>query len=251
MREPKKVYGDDFYRGQMNASYESAKVYAGHLSGIFLPRSVVDVGCGRGAWLKAFKELGVQKLSGFDGNWNSQEKIVDDAIAFTAFDLNQPIRSVDAARFDLAMSLEVAEHLEPASAATFVESLTGLSDLVMFGAAFTGQGGKNHINEQMPSYWARLFLARRYVPFDVFRPALWGDERVRFWYRQNTFLYAKDGSGAYEAIRAKGYHPVADIAFMDCVHPELYFKYMKPTFKRGFKMIRRALYNGVRRRAPA
>ena len=244
----KKVYGDDFYEDQMKASYESAKIYAGLLFGMISPESVVDVGCGRGTWLKAFREAGAKRLVGLDGNWNSQDNIVDDAVSFTAVDLNRPLPAPAGGRFDLAMSLEVAEHLEPGNAAGFVESLTGLSDTVMFGAAFPGQGGTNHINERVPSYWAGLFLARGYVPFDAFRPLVWGDPRVCFWYRQNTFLYVREGSEAIGAVRAGGLSPMPDVSFMDCPHPELYFRHARQSFGRGFKMIRSSIARGIRSR---
>src|SRR5262249_2270842 len=135
-------------------------------------------------------------------------------------DLNRLIKTED--RFDLAMSLEVAEHLLPASAEIFVASLTGLSDVIMFGAAYTAQGGRNHYNEQPPTYWAKLFAAQGFVPFDLFRAAVWGSEQVEFWYQQNTFLYVRNDSDAFNDLIAKGGVPVLNMAFMDCVHPKLY-----------------------------
>lgn len=119
MKELGALYGHEFYDEQMKGSYESAKLYAGRLSRIYFPDSVVDVGCGRGTWLKAFKEIGVNSLAGFDGPWNSQDKMIEASIAFKACDLNRPIICNE--KFDLAMSLEVAEHIEPASAMAFVQ----------------------------------------------------------------------------------------------------------------------------------
>ncbi len=240
-----RIYGDDFYEGQMGGSYESAAIYAVHLARLLHPASVVDVGCGRGTWLKAFKEVGASRLTGFDGDWNSSDNLLDDSIEFIAADLNRPVCSPDGSRFDLAMSLEVAEHLEPASAPILVDSLTGLADVVMFGAAYTGQGGKNHINERPHSYWAGHFREHGYVAYDFFRPYLWGDNRVCFWYRQNTFLYIREGCGFQEVMHSRGYSPLSDVAFMDCVHPELYMSYFikfgQPTFRQGMKMIFRSL----------
>jgi hypothetical protein len=214
------LYGDSFYAGHMAGSYRSARLYSECLSKVYSPVSVVDVGCGRGAWLKAFKESGASRLLGFDGVWNSQQKMIEDSLIFKAFDLNKPI--VVDERFDLAMSLEVAEHLAPSSAETFVKSLVGLSDVVMFGAAFVEQGGANHINERENSYWAGLFASHQYVAFDMFRPVFWGDSRVESWYQQNTFLYVRQGSLALAMISSKGMSPVSNLGFMDCLHPDLY-----------------------------
>ena len=220
MQNSSSLYGDAFYAGHMAGSYGSARLYSECLSRVYSPGSVVDVGCGRGTWLKAFKESGASRLLGFDGVWNSQQKMIEDSLDFKACDLNKPILSDE--RFDLAMSLEVAEHLEPASAETFVRSLIGLSDVVMFGAAFMEQGGASHLNERENSYWAGLFASHQYLAFDIFRPVFWGDKRVEPWYRQNTFLYVRKDSDALATIASKGISPMDSLGFMDCLHPDLY-----------------------------
>lgn len=213
-------YDDQFYSGQAPASYRSAAIYARHLWRYVQPRSVVDVGCGRGSWLKAFKELGSTQLTGVDGAWNSRDKMIDGAIEFIPSDLNAGIEI--GRTFDLAVSLEVAEHLAPEVASSFVHTLTDLSEIVLFGAACPGQGGVAHINEQFPSWWAKKFAEKGYMAFDLFRPAFWGNGEVQFWYRQNTFLYVRSTSTTFSQMRAHGLSPMQDTAFMDCVHPELH-----------------------------
>jgi len=228
MNSLNKLYDDGFYDAQMSGSYRSAKTYAGILSAFFIPDSVADVGCGRGTWLKAFKERGATNLVGFDGEWNAQSNMIEDDITFVQCDLNLPIKMADNdKKFDLAMSLEVAEHLLPSSAEKFVGSLTNLSDIVLFGAAFTGQGGRNHINERPPTYWAALFSPQAYVPFDIFRAAVWGNDDVEFWYQQNTFLYIRKDSSSYATMLSKGASPMPNVAFMDCVHPSLYYRKLR------------------------
>jgi len=115
----------------------------------------------------------------------------------------------------------VAEHLEPASADQFVECLTKAADVVLFSAAITNQGGTNHINERPHSYWANLFQGLGYSTFDLFRPAFWEDGRVCYWYRQNSFLYAKAESASFLSFLDQGLAPLRDFAMMDCVHPVL------------------------------
>lgn len=215
-------YSDDFYEGQMTGSLRSAVKYVDFVSTIYRPKSVADLGCGRGTWLKAFKDKGAAKVVGYDGPWNTQNNMVDQAIEFHSVDLNKPIDTGNTERFDLAMSLEVAEHLEASSASNFVDSLTRLSDVVLFSAAFTQQGGTNHINEQPHTYWAQLFALRDYVPYDLFRPLFWGDEEVEFWYQQNIFLYVKKNAPVAGLLSSVGHQPMKNIKFMDCVHPTLY-----------------------------
>jgi hypothetical protein len=214
-------YNEDFYKPQIEGSYNSAVAYVNHLTKIFAPKSVADLGCGRGAWLKAFGEHGATDLFGFDGSWNDQEKMIDDNIKFNPTDLNKPIARPKK-RFDLAISLEVAEHLNEESSTVFVQNLISLSDVVMFGAAYVGQGGTDHINEQLHTYWAEKFIKCGYVPYDLFRPAMWGNKQIEFYYQQNTFLYVKHTSDVNNKLRQAGYQPIENIEFMNCIHPKLY-----------------------------
>ncbi|MGQ0580729.1 MAG: methyltransferase domain-containing protein [Reyranella sp.] len=219
---PASVYDENFYSDQGESSYISAKKYVAILVPLLDVRRIVDVGCGRGTWLKAFKEGGAGELVGLDGPWNTQGRMIESSIEFHPVDLNKPLDVLANRRFDLAMSLEVAEHLHPSSASSFVASLANLSDVVLFGAAYTLQGGTNHINEQPHTYWADHFLSHGYVPFDLFRPVLWGSPEVDFWYQQNTFLYVREKSGAFGHLTGKSVSPIANTAFMNCVHPVLY-----------------------------
>jgi hypothetical protein len=97
-------------------------------------------------------------------------------------------------KFDLAMSLEVAEHLPKESAEKFIKELTLLSDVVLFSAAIPGQGGTHHINEQYPEYWAEIFKQQKYIPVDCIRPNIWNENGVEFWYKQNLLLFIKEES---------------------------------------------------------
>jgi hypothetical protein len=134
-------------------------------------------------------------------------------------DLRQPVK-VDA-RADLAISLEVAEHLPEESAETFVASLTGLARVVLFSAAIPRQGGTQHLNEQWPSYWAAKFAERGYRPIDVIRPKVWNIDTVSFWYKQNTLLYVHDDVlAAREDLRAL--HAATSGNPLDVVHPRLF-----------------------------
>lgn len=213
-------YSDEFYASQVGGSWRSAEIYINHLHTIWSPKSVVDVGCGRGTWLAAWAKRGITRLLGIDGNWNSKEQMLDPRIQFVATDLDQRI-NMDS-HFDLAMSLEVGEHLKPEVSENFVESISKLADAVLFSAAYVGQGGENHINTRPHSFWAELFFARGYSLFDVFRPVFWSDELVEPWYRQNAFLYVKMKHPLFEALTAFGYAPADDSRFIDCVHPWLY-----------------------------
>ncbi|MEP5567764.1 MAG: methyltransferase domain-containing protein [Halioglobus sp.] len=183
-------YDEDFYRYISQGAVNSArKVLPALLATLPEPvESVLDVGCGAGAWLSVWKAMGA-KVVGLDGNYLNPDQLMIDAGEFmpldlsAGFDLNR--------RFDLVQTLEVAEHLPESAAASFVASLCRHSDLVMFSAAPPGQGGENHVNEQPYDYWRKLFQEQGYDMYDPIRASLQGVLEVMPWYRYNTFLYVK------------------------------------------------------------
>src|SRR5271165_3642324 len=87
-------------------------------------------------------------------------------------------------QFDLAISLEVAEHLDSKYASSFVAALLKSSPVVCFSAAIPFQDGVNHVNEQWPDYWARLFASHDYLAIDCIREKIWDNEKVELWYAQ-------------------------------------------------------------------
>src|SRR5919108_2535643 len=165
------LYTEAFYECHRGGARSSAGVVVPMLIDLFGPRSVVDVGCGIGTWLAAFREHGVADVCGVDGDWVERAALEIPVERFVAADLTRPLR-LDRT-FDLVLSLEVAEHLPPASADTFIDSLTRLGAAIVFSAAIPLQGGVDHVNEQWPEYWVERFAARGYEAIDGLRPRIW------------------------------------------------------------------------------
>jgi hypothetical protein len=180
-------YDSTFFDYVNVGSVRSARELLPILREAIKPRSVLDVGCGQGAWLSVWKEQGVDDITGIDGDYVDRSRLIFPADSFVAQDLTTGFNL--GRRFDLAMSLEVAEHLPPSSAAAFVAGLVAHSDLVFFSAAQKGQGGDNHVNEQGLEYWRELFAEHNYIPFDYVRPRVAGNGRIEAWYRYNPILY--------------------------------------------------------------
>jgi SAM-dependent methyltransferase len=183
------LYDRRFYDVQSVGSRRSASVVVPLVMRLVAPISVCDVGCGVGTWLGVFREHGVMSALGVDGAHVALEMLQIPHADFVAKDLTLPLK-LDR-RFDLAVSLEVAEHLPERSAAGFVQSLTGMAPIVLFSAAVPGQGGTGHINEQWQDYWAALFAKEGFIPLDPIRPAIWTDSAVEWYYRQNILLYCR------------------------------------------------------------
>jgi SAM-dependent methyltransferase len=182
-------------------------------------RSVVDVGCGEGVWLAAFRRHGVGEILGIDGDYIDRGRLQIPECCFQPADLSKPLTV--AGVFDLAVSLEVAEHLPPESAAGFVESLTRLAPVVLFSAAIPFQGGTHHVNEQWPDVWAALFQVHEYALVDCIRKRIWRDEAVSASYAQNTLLFVRsDVLESSPGLRAE--LALANPDQLLLVHPTLY-----------------------------
>jgi SAM-dependent methyltransferase len=153
------------------------------------PKSVVDVGCGSGAWLCAFREHGVRQIVGIEGAYVDPSWLLIPKEYVRTMDLSKSFRMQET--FDLAVCLEVAEHLPKRCAPEFVESLVSLAPIVLFSAAVPEQGGVHHVNEQWPGYWAELFLRHGFRQLDTLRGQIWKNPEIKFFYRQNIFFYVR------------------------------------------------------------
>jgi SAM-dependent methyltransferase len=183
------AYTRNFYEGLRNGAARSAEAIVPLALQLLPARSVVDVGCGDGSWLAVFRKFGVDEILGIDGEYVDQGLLQIPRDCFQAVDLTKPFGLERV--FEMAVSLEVAEHLPADSAPVFVECLTRLAPAVLFSAAIPFQGGTNHINEQWPDKWAALFREHGYLPVDCIRKRIWTNKAVEWWYAQNTLLFVQ------------------------------------------------------------
>jgi hypothetical protein len=222
------IYSDEFYINQVGRAYDSAKAYFALVNPIFHPKSIVDVGCGRGAWLKAFRDWyedndnSLIKMYGVDGSWNSKEKLLVQTAEYFSADLNNLEELNLNLKVDILISVETAEHINSISTESFIKTLCQMSDVIIFSGAFKDQGGLYHFNERLHSDWASNFSANNFSVYDFFRPSLWGRSDVNYWYQQNVFLYVKNDSPSQRLLSEKGILPLNNIKFLDCVHYEAF-----------------------------
>jgi SAM-dependent methyltransferase len=182
-------YTKDFYNAFAENSMLSASKVVPLLLDLAEPRSVLDVGCGVGAWLSIFKQNGVTHIQGVDGPWVDKKSLLIDENCFVSANLEQAWEL--GRTYELVCSLEVAEHIPAAHAELFVTNLIRHGNIILFSAAVPGQGGVDHVNEQWPDYWIEIFGRFGLEVFDWIRWQVWDDDQIEPWYRQNMFLFAK------------------------------------------------------------
>lgn len=175
--------------------------------------SILDIGCGTGTWLCVANKLGVPNILGIDGVDLNDSELNISANDFIRQDLSIPFK-LDK-NFDMLLCLEVAEHLPEESSETLIDTLTSHCDFIIFSAAIPGQGGQNHINEQWPEYWQKLFLKKGYYPCGILRDLFWDNSKVEWWYKQNMLIYAP--KNILSALNLKDEKKVTSI-----IHPDLF-----------------------------
>jgi SAM-dependent methyltransferase len=186
------AYDNDFFTYIEKGARRSAQVIVPLLADILDIGSVLDVGCGRGIWLREWRNRGISDIIGVDGTYANDASLAIPPEQFVKCDLSQPFTL--GRRFDLVQSLEVGEHIAESCADIFVANLAAHSDVILFSAAVPGQGGEFHVNEQPYAYWRDKFAAKGFRTFDWLRPRIRRQSAVEPWYRYNTLMFARESA---------------------------------------------------------
>ena len=154
-----RIYDPDFFAqwGRRNAAYvESARVIAEELYARFQPRRLVDLGCGCGVYAHWFQMLGVEVLA-IDGVQPPADLAF--GLPIQIRDLTVPFEN-PWGPFDLALCLDVGEHIPVAQCDQFLSTITMFADTLLLACAPPGQGGHQHVNEQPKRWWIRRLAAK-------------------------------------------------------------------------------------------
>jgi hypothetical protein len=188
-----KLYSRRFFTRRQQRVSASAAALVPRLVELLQPASVIDIGCANGLWLEAFGRAGVGRLRGVDGPWVPKDALRVRAEQLHTLDLAKcplPYRLGEPGeRFDLLVSFELLEHLPAVRAESLVDAMCAMADALLVSAAVPHQGGTGHVNERWPDHWVERFRARGFVACDFLRLAIWNDERIAPWYRQNIIGY--------------------------------------------------------------
>lgn len=190
-------YDENFYGFIEETSGRSAPVIARWLVERYRPASVVDVGCGEGAFLAAFRDLGCTGV-GLEYADSGLQRCASKGLTASRFDLTRDDLPPDV-RAPLCICFEVAEHLPAVFADRLVNVLAAIAPRLAFTAATPGQGGVLHLNEQPHEYWISRFAARG-LRFDeaassAIREVL-RHSNVASWYTENMMLFERTAEAA-------------------------------------------------------
>ena len=183
-------YDGKFFEYLQASSLQSARAITQILYKHLQPASVLDLGCGCGAWLTAFQEQGVKDYLGVEGNYARKHRFLIPLEKVRFLDVGKPLEL--GRKFSLAVSLEVGEHLVPKASKLLVENLVNHADIVYFSSAVVGQGGENHVNERPLEAWRSDFSEHGYICFDAIRPLIEKIHSIEPWYRYNGLIYARN-----------------------------------------------------------
>jgi len=236
----KETYDRDFYHGQSKGSARAAQLILPYvLQAVGSPRTVLDIGCGVGTWLRVLQDLIPDvKILGVDHPDVPQDLLMISKDEFVGMDLRKEINL--GSRFELVMSLEVAEHIDNKYAGVFINNLTRHSDRILFSAAIPGQRGDDHVNERWPSFWIDLFAQQGFFCNDFIRPEIWDNAKISFWYRQNTMLFTS------ARLTLRGEH--RSFGGANLAHPELLARSVRrqDSAKEALRALRQAILRNLR-----
>lgn len=151
------IYNSRFFKNTIKLEAASAVQFVKIVLKYYQPQSIVDIGCGTGLYLREFANQGITDFLGIDGAPAAQTEFLLVKNKIVIFDLSQEYQF--SKKYDLALCLEVAEHLPAQNADTLIKTITKSADEIIFTAATPGQGPRSigHLNEQTHQYWIKKF----------------------------------------------------------------------------------------------
>lgn len=197
MSENKDINFAALKKGSIPNSRSSAKVIVPILFEAVRPQSIIDIGCGLGVWLNEFRRCGVKTIQGVDGKWGIEGWERDLLIPkenieiFDFEDKKGNLKCIQNQKYDMAICLEMAEHVSKERADFVIKTLTDAADVIYFSGATPHSGGMHHVNEQWQNYWIQKFSKRGFEVIDYIRPKIWNNNQVCYFYAEESFVFVK------------------------------------------------------------
>jgi SAM-dependent methyltransferase len=186
------MYDSEYYVAVEEHARKASAAISAAIMADLKPRSVIDVGCGTGALLEALRDRGCE-VFGLEYSEGGLAVCRSRKLDVRKFDLERDTFEGDRI-FDVAVSTEVAEHLPERCADRYIELLTRAAPQIVFTAAYPGQGGRDHVNEQPAAYWIDKFSALGFSfnePLSQGWRCQWKEADIAAWYWKNAMIFAK------------------------------------------------------------
>ena len=193
--DPDTIYNEDYYSKRRGDPWRSdARAVSKVLYNEFQPESVIDFGCAIGGHLEWFHEQGIE-VHGVEGNPTAFEYSLIPRTNLEEHDLREPYEC--SKQWDLALCIEVAEHIPDRYSNVLVETLTDSAETIFFTAATPGQSGTHHVNLQEEIYWEKRFNERGYERENIVEDCIEKelDLEKSTWINDNMFVFSKSRGG--------------------------------------------------------
>lgn len=160
---PGNIYSEAFFKKRHSKDNKWKLQIGEMLSKTYCLESLVDFGCGEGEYLEGALKGGAQRVLGFEYLFENIRKYLPiEALEYIKY--GNVMEKIDCGKFDMVLSIEVAEHILPEKSDIFVENLTNASNKYIFmTAAVPKQGGIGHINERPLKFWIEQFKNRNFT----------------------------------------------------------------------------------------
>jgi len=128
---------------------------------LFPVKTIVDIGCGRGEYIKCFLDNNINCI-GYDGSPLTSELTKG---LCQIKDFSEP---VDIGKFELVLSLEVGEHIPVQYEQVFIDNLCRASiRYICVSWGIVGQNGLGHVNCKNNDYIIEEFKKRGFYYLEI------------------------------------------------------------------------------------
>ncbi len=201
-----RIYNKDFFLSNQKEGLKIAEWFISLLQDIFEFQSLIDLGCATGHYLFYALKEGVSDVLGVEGSPAAFSNLLVDKKYIIQHDLRKPLNLNR--KYDIALSIEVAEHIDKKYSDVYLKSMCDCSDLIIFTAATPNQGGKCHVNEQPHKWWIEKFKKHSFrfdkKMTDLLRRKIKENAEagkfIVFWLEPNIMVFCRESKRAYNEI---------------------------------------------------